>query len=75
MILDVDLLPSASAYGHITVSPFIIICPYGVLNNAQVVSTLIERGCNFNAKNNDMFTPSDYAYSCVTCEKLFLIFI
>jgi hypothetical protein len=56
---------SASAYGHIPVSLFIQWVHVGVLNYAQVVQTLIERGCNFNAKNNDMFTPSDYAYSCV----------
>lgn len=35
-----------------------------------VVLTLIERGCNFNAKNNDGFTASDYAYSNNTYEAL-----
>jgi hypothetical protein len=43
--------------------------PYAVLNYQQVIQTLIERGCNFNAKNNDKFNPSDYAYSCVLHNK------
>ncbi|KAG8823676.1 hypothetical protein FRC17_009260 [Serendipita sp. 399] len=34
------------------------------------VVTLIERGCDFNAKNNDGFTPSDYAYSNNTLDAL-----
>jgi hypothetical protein len=53
---------SASAWGHIPVS---------LLNThvklylipLQVVQLLIERGCAFNAKNNEGFTASDYAYS------------
>ena len=29
----------------------------------QIVQLLIERGCQYNSRNNDGFTPSDYAYS------------
>lgn len=29
----------------------------------QIVQLLIERGCQFAARNNDGFTASDYAYS------------
>ena len=31
----------------------------------QIVQLLIERGCQYNAQNNEGFTPSDYAYSYV----------
>jgi hypothetical protein len=31
----------------------------------QIVQLLIERGCQYAARNNDGFTASDYAYSLV----------
>ena len=32
-------------------------------HTTQIVQLLIERGCQFTARNNDGFTASDYAYS------------
>jgi len=31
----------------------------------QIVQLLIERGCQYSARNNQGFTASDYAYSSV----------
>lgn len=36
-----------------------------LLTNLQIVQLLIERGCQYAARNNEGCTPSDYAYSCV----------
>lgn len=35
------------------------------LTSQQIVQLLIERGCQYSARNNEGFTPSDYAYSYV----------
>jgi hypothetical protein len=38
--------------------------PRGIpLTMSQVVQLLIERGCQYAARNNQGFTASDYAYS------------
>lgn len=36
-----------------------------LLIEKQIVQLLIERGCQYAARNNEGCTPSDYAYSCV----------
>ncbi|KAI6034372.1 ankyrin repeat-containing domain protein [Pisolithus microcarpus] len=76
---DVDLsdnkgntpLHYASAWGHIPVCP---ISASRVLHSFEFchrfVQLLIERGCQYTARNNDGFTPSDYAYSLSTKDTL-----
>ena len=36
-----------------------------VVTPNQIVQLLIERGCQYAARNNEGFTASDYAYSSV----------
>jgi hypothetical protein len=53
---------SASAWGHITVRG----SSGGnalMLTTMQIVQLLIERGCQYAARNNEGFTASDYSYS------------
>lgn len=59
------LFSSASSWGHIPVSTSqrpLSIFPNVVI---QIVQLLIERGCQYSARNNQGFTASDYAYSFV----------
>lgn len=63
---DVFCHPTARVHG--TTSQYVLL---SFLSSApltgllQIVQLLIERGCQYNAQNNEGFTPSDYAYSYV----------
>lgn len=54
---------SASAWGHLHVRALALSIPR--TDPAQIIQILIERGCQFAAKNVEGFTASDYAYSFV----------
>ena len=63
------LLRSASAWGHIAVGIFWYFFDRPIIDPnptpCQIVQLLIERGCQYAARNNEGFTASDYAYSSV----------
>jgi ankyrin repeat protein len=54
-----ELLGTRSSESVMILHPSLLTC------SPQIVQVLIERGCQYNVKNNEGFTPLDYAYSYV----------